>query len=250
MSERSQAIVLRAVSKSLIGPLRPIRVLNNADFSVEHGEFVALAGSGRSSNSLLLNLIGGLEMADAGSVMVLGQALDGMDEMERAEWRMRNVGYVFEFFNLIPALTLLQNVMLPLAVSELGVADRERRARWALELVGLGGRELQRPPELAAVDQQRVAIARAIVMNPRVLLCDEPTGHLDEEDAQRILALLQTLHMDEQFTIVLVTRSEAVAAHADRVVHLNPSASPRPEFVQPVPVSQGYAAMTALARGR
>ncbi|WP_341678428.1 ABC transporter ATP-binding protein [Niveibacterium sp. SC-1] len=248
MSECSHAIALRAVSKSLVGSTRTIPVLTNIELGVAHGEFVALVGPGRSGKSVVLNLIGGLETADAGTVTVLGQSLETLDEMDRADWRMRNVGYVFQFFNLIPALSLLHNVMLPLTLSALPVADRERRARGALELVGLGGRELQRPCELPAVDQQRVAIARAIVMNPRVLLCDEPTGNLEDEDAQRILALLQTLHMDEQFTIVLVTRNEAVAAHADRVVQMNPSAPPRPDFPQPQPMRQNYAAMSALAR--
>jgi putative ABC transport system ATP-binding protein len=189
-----------------------VRALDGVTLSVERGEFVGLLGTSGSGKSTLLNLVAGLDHPTAGTVKVFDQSLAQLSRAGLAEHRRKNVGMIFQSFNLIPTMTALENVALALMFAGVPRATREGRARELLEQVGLGGRQLHRPKELSGGEQQRVSIARALANNPEILLADEPTGNLDSRTAQDILALLQSLNASTTRTILLVTHDAALAA--------------------------------------
>ena len=195
------------------GPER-IEVLHDIDLDIARGDFVALMGPSGSGKTTLLNLIGGLDSPSSGEIEVDGQRIDAMGPSH-------NVGFVFQFYNLMPMLSAQKNVELPLLLTRLTAAQRRRNAEIALELVGLKERGKHRPAELSGGQQQRVAIARAIVSDPTFLICDEPTGDLDRHSAEEILTLLQQLNREHGKTIVMVTHDPKAAEYATHTIHLD-----------------------------
>ena len=195
-------------------------ILSNADASLRMGEFVALLGPSGSGKSTLLNLVSGIDAPDAGEVVVDGVSLTGMTERERTLFRRHLIGFVFQFFNLIPTLTIEENLLLPLELKgRLGTEER-RKARSLLEEVGLGGRESTYPDRLSGGEQQRVAVARALVHDPILVLADEPTGNLDAETGKKTLDLLVSMVSSAGKTLFVVTHSRDVAVRADRVLRI------------------------------
>jgi len=202
------------------GPER-VEVLHGVDLDIAAGDFVALMGPSGSGKTTLLNLIGGLDTPSGGEITIDGQRIDTMKAGQLAHWRSQNVGYVFQFYNLMPMLTAQRNVELPLLLTHLSGAQRKRNAEIALTLVGLADRRSHKPNELSGGQQQRVAIARAIVSDPTLLICDEPTGDLDRASAEEILGLLQTLNREHGKTIVMVTHDPKAAEHASHTLQLD-----------------------------
>ena len=198
-----------------------VEVLHGVDLDIARGDFVALMGPSGSGKTTLLNLIGGLDVPSGGQITIDGERIDTMKGGQLAHWRSQNVGYVFQFYNLMPMLTAQRNVELPLLLTGLSGAQRKRNAEIALQLVGLGDRTKHRPNELSGGQQQRVAIARAIVSDPTLLICDEPTGDLDRQSAEEILGLLQTLNREHGKTIVMVTQDPKAAEYASHTLHLD-----------------------------
>ncbi len=198
-----------------------VDVLHGIDLDIAEGDFVALMGPSGSGKTTLLNLIGGLDSPTSGQIEVAGQRIDAMGSGQLAQWRSNHVGFVFQFYNLMPTLTAQKNVELPLLLTRLGSAQRKRNAEIALELVGLKDRGRHRPQELSGGQQQRVAIARAIVSDPTLLICDEPTGDLDRASAEEILGLLQALNREHGKTIVMVTHDPKAAEYATHTLHLD-----------------------------
>ena len=198
-----------------------VEVLHGIDLDIPKGDFVALMGPSGSGKTTLLNLIGGLDSPTGGEITVDGQRIDSMTAGQLSHWRSQNVGFVFQFYNLMPTLNAQKNVELPLLLTKLSAAQRKRNAEIALQLVGLAERGKHRPNELSGGQQQRVAIARAIVSDPTLLICDEPTGDLDRQSAEEILALLQSLNRDHGKTIIMVTHDPKAADHAQRTIHLD-----------------------------
>ena len=212
--------VKRVVKRYRRGP-ETVDVLHGIDLDIDRGDFVALMGPSGSGKTTLLNLIGGLDSPTAGSIEVDGQRIDQLGGGRLSHWRSQNVGYVFQFYNLMPALSAQKNVELPLLLTKLGGAQRKRNAQIALQLVGLSDRVSHKPTELSGGQQQRVAIARAIVSDPKLLICDEPTGDLDRQSAEDILGLLQTLNREHGKTIVMVTHDPKAAEYASHTLHLD-----------------------------
>ena len=206
------------VKKSYRRGVEQVTVLLGITLSVGDGEFVALMGPSGSGKTTLLNLIAGLDQADDGQIRVAGQELGGLSERALSAWRVRNIGFVFQFYNLIPVLTARENVALPLSLLPMSKKERHERAEFALEIVGLSDRLEHLPSQLSGGQEQRVAIARAIVTDPRVLVADEPTGDLDRTSAEDILGILQTLNSAHGKTIVMVTHDPAAARYASRRV--------------------------------
>ncbi len=198
-----------------------IHVLQGLNLDVEAGEFVAFMGPSGSGKTTLLNLLGGLDRPSAGRVVVDGVDITGLSDTQVTRWRARHVGFVFQSYNLIPVLTVFQNVELPLRLTRLSRAERRRRVETVLRLVGLADRMHHYPRELSGGEEQRVAIARAIVADPTFLLCDEPTGDLDRRSAEEVLDLLTVLHRDFGKTILLVTHDVRAAERAQVVLHLD-----------------------------
>ncbi|MFN7183988.1 MAG: ABC transporter ATP-binding protein [Thermomonas haemolytica] len=198
-----------------------VDVLRGIDLDIAQGDFVALMGPSGSGKTTLLNLIGGLDSPTAGSIEIAGQHIEKMRSGELAHWRSQNVGFVFQFYNLMPTLTAQKNVELPLLLTPLNAAQRRRNAEIALQLVGLADRARHRPNELSGGQQQRVAIARAIVSDPTLLICDEPTGDLDRASAEEVLTLLQQLNREHGKTIVMVTHDPKAAEYATHTLHLD-----------------------------
>jgi putative ABC transport system ATP-binding protein len=198
-----------------------VDVLHGVDLDIDEGDFVALMGPSGSGKTTLLNLIGGLDSPTSGEVDVAGQRIDRMSGGQLAQWRSSNVGFVFQFYNLMPTLTAQKNVELPLLLTKLSGSQRKRNAEIALELVGLQERAKHRPSELSGGQQQRVAIARAIVSDPKLLICDEPTGDLDRQSAEEILTLLQRLNREHGKTIIIVTHDPKAAEYASHTLHLD-----------------------------
>ena len=193
-------------------------VLDGASAVVDEGEFVALLGPSGSGKSTLLNLIGGLDAPAAGEVHIGGVAIHALDERARTLFRRVHIGFVFQFFNLIPTLTAAENVLFPLELA--GLPEGPARAREMLERVGLGGRADSFPDRLSGGEQQRIAVARALVHEPLLVLADEPTGNLDTATGERVLSLLETLTRAAGRTLIVVTHSEQVVGRADRVLAL------------------------------
>jgi putative ABC transport system ATP-binding protein len=198
-----------------------IEVLHGIDLEIAKGDFIALMGPSGSGKSTLLNLIGGLDNPSSGEIEVGGERIDRMSAGQLSQWRSDHVGFVFQFYNLMPMLTAQRNVELPLLLTNLGGAQRKRNAEIALTLVGLADRKSHKPNELSGGQQQRVAIARAIVSDPTLLICDEPTGDLDRQSAEDILGLLQTLNREHGKTIVMVTHDPKAAEYASHTLHLD-----------------------------
>jgi putative ABC transport system ATP-binding protein len=216
----SALVKIRGVTKHYQrGPER-IEVLHGIDLDIPKGDFVALMGPSGSGKTTLLNLIGGLDKPSAGSIEVAGQRIDTMSSGELSRWRASNVGFVFQFYNLLPVLTAQRNVELPLLLTNLSSAQRRRNAEVALELVGLKDRANHKPKELSGGQEQRVAIARAIVSDPTILVCDEPTGDLDRKTADEVLGLLRTLNREHGKTIVVVTHDPKAADFSTHILHL------------------------------
>ena len=214
-------VTTRNLTKTYQRGPEKVQVLHGIDLEIPEGDFVALMGPSGSGKSTLLNLIGGLDTPTGGEIEINGQRIDSMSAGQLAHWRSNHVGFVFQFYNLMPALTAQKNVELPLLLTKLSSSQRKRNAEIALQLVGLGDRGKHRPNELSGGQQQRVAIARAIVSDPTLLICDEPTGDLDRQSAEEILALLQTLNREHGKTIVMVTHDPKAADHARRTLHLD-----------------------------
>ena len=213
-------IALRGVSKGYRRGGQTVPVLSEISFDIRRGEFLALMGPSGSGKSTLLNLIAGLDSTDHGSIEVGGEDITRLPESDLADWRAANVGFIFQFYNLMPVLTALENVELPLTLKHLGRRDRRDRAHLALELVGLGDRVKHLPSELSGGQQQRVAIARAIVTDPTLLVADEPTGDLDRQSAEDALSIMQRLNREMGKTIVMVTHDRRAADHAKAIMHL------------------------------
>ncbi|MFZ1831102.1 MAG: ABC transporter ATP-binding protein [Candidatus Competibacteraceae bacterium] len=196
-------------------------IFTSLDLDIERGAFIALLGPSGCGKSTLLNLLGGIDLPDAGQIYIDGHSLTEMNERERTQFRRRHIGFVFQFFNLIPTLTAEENLLLPLELNGLATADQRDRALELLDQVGLGDRRRSFPERLSGGEQQRLAIARALVHAPLLLLADEPTGNLDTATGERVLELLLKLHRQAGTTIVLVTHSQEVAARADRILFLD-----------------------------
>jgi putative ABC transport system ATP-binding protein len=197
-----------------------ITVLDGLNLTVADGEFVALMGPSGSGKSTLLNLIAGIDRPSAGRIVIGGIDVSQLSESELAKWRSRHVGFIFQFYNLIPVLTAAENVALPLTLTDCPAGERADRVAKALAAVGLSDRAGHIPSELSGGQQQRVAIARALITNPSLIVADEPTGDLDRKSAQDVLAMLQQLNRESGKTIVMVTHDPKAADAASRVVHL------------------------------
>jgi putative ABC transport system ATP-binding protein len=214
-------VEIRGVIKTYRRGGEKIEVLHGIDLDIPRGDFVALMGPSGSGKTTLLNLIGGLDTPTAGSIVVDGERIDQLGIGELSRWRAARVGFVFQFYNLLPVLSAQRNVELPLLLTSLSGGERRRRAEIALALVGLQDRARHKPRELSGGQEQRVAIARAIVSDPTLLICDEPTGDLDRSTAHEILTLLQMLNRDHGKTIVMVTHDPKAADYAQRRLHLD-----------------------------
>ena len=197
-----------------------VPVLENITLNIARGEFIALMGPSGSGKSTLLNLIAGIDKPDSGVLNVDGQDITVLSEGELADWRASNIGFIFQFYNLMPVLTAFENVELPLLLTNLSRRERRNRVEMTLALVGLSDRMEHYPNELSGGQQQRVAIARAIVTDPTILVCDEPTGDLDKQSANDVLGLLKQLNGEMGKTIIMVTHDGHAAEAAKRMVHL------------------------------
>jgi putative ABC transport system ATP-binding protein len=212
---------LAALNKTFVKGKETISIFDHLDITIPRGDFVAVMGPSGSGKTTLLNLLGGIDRVDSGEISVADQRIDGLSEGELAAWRAANIGFIFQFYNLMPMLTAAQNVELPLLLTKLRSKERAERVQTALSVVGLADRIKHRPREMSGGQQQRVAIARAIVSDPNLLLCDEPTGDLDRQSADEILSILQLLNSELGKTIVMVTHDPAAANYAKRVLHLD-----------------------------
>ena len=214
------AVSVRNVVKIYQRDSQQITVLDQLNLEVPQGEFLALMGPSGSGKTTLLNLIAGIDRATSGTVRVAGTDLTPLSEGELAKWRSRNVGFIFQFYNLIPVLNAVENVELPLLLSHLSKKERRERTLTALRIVGLADRSKHYPRQLSGGQEQRVAIARAIVTDPAVLVADEPTGDLDSKSAEEILDLMQTFNKEFGKTIVMVTHDPRAASRAHTQRHL------------------------------
>jgi len=217
-------VSMKGVTKAYTRGKQRVEVLRGIDLEVGRGEFLALMGPSGSGKTTLLNLIGGLDRPDRGEVTVAGERLDTLRPSKLTQWRARHVGFIFQFYNLLPVLTAERNVEVPLLLTKLRAKDRQRNVAAALELVELADRAKHKPGELSGGQQQRVAIARALVSDPSVLVCDEPTGDLDRETSDAILGLLQLLNRSHGKTIVMVTHDPRAAEHASRRLYVDKGA--------------------------
>lgn len=212
---------LAGVGKGFIKGKEKITIFDHLDLVIPQGDFVAVMGPSGSGKTTLLNLLGGIDRPNVGEIHVAAARIDGRSEGDLARWRAANVGFIFQFYNLMPMLTAAQNVELPLLLTKLGKAERRQHVETALTIVRLADRAKHYPREMSGGQQQRVAIARAIVSDPKLLLCDEPTGDLDRATADEILATLQVLNRDLGKTIVMVTHDPAAARYARRTLNLD-----------------------------
>jgi putative ABC transport system ATP-binding protein len=217
----SAFITAEQLAKHYVRGAERIAVLDDVNLQVQQGEFVALMGPSGSGKTTLLNLIAGLDRPTQGAISIGGQRIDRLSGGALTRWRARNVGFIFQLYNLLPVLSAQRNVEVPLILTSLSSAERHRRALTALQLVGLEDRAQHRPTQLSGGQQQRVAIARAIVADPAILVCDEPTGDLDRHSATEILNLLQMLNRRLGKTIVMVTHDPLAAEYASRQLHMD-----------------------------
>ncbi len=222
MSDHNTPLVrMRELTKAYVRGQQVIEVLHGIDLDIPEGDFVALMGPSGSGKTTLLNLIGGLDSPSGGQLLVDGLRIDEFGSDQLAAWRAATVGFIFQSYNLMPVLSAQKNVELPLLLCDFGAGERARRAAIALALVGLADRARHKPNELSGGQQQRVAIARALVSDPRLLICDEPTGDLDRHTADEVLTLLQQLNREFGKTIVMVTHDPKAAEYANHIVHLD-----------------------------
>ena len=236
-----QAMIrMRGVTKRYQRGGQLLTVLDKLDLDVPRGDFVALMGPSGSGKTTILNLVGGLDAPDEGSIAVADKDITAMSRGDLPGWRSRHVGFVFQAFNLVPVLTALENVLLPLNLQPLSRAERRKQAEFALEVVGLKDRMHHRPRQLSGGQEQRVAIARAIVTDPDLVLADEPTGDLDRESANVVMHLLRRLNDEMRKTLVVVTHDPVAADHARRVLHLDKGVLAR-EVTNPAPAGHSAA---------
>jgi putative ABC transport system ATP-binding protein len=217
----STLVSLNNVVKRYQRGKQSVEVLHGVNLSIDQGEFLALMGPSGSGKTTLLNLIAGLDQPTEGEVTVAGERIDRLSGSKLAKWRARHIGFVFQFYNLLPVLSAARNVEVPLLLTNLSAAQRKQNVQAVLELVGLSDRATHKPGELSGGQQQRVSIARALVADPTLLVCDEPTGDLDRENAEEILKLLQMLNRQQGKTIIMVTHDPLAADHASRILHLD-----------------------------
>jgi putative ABC transport system ATP-binding protein len=220
----SNLIVLRNIAKTYRRGEETIGIFSDLNLTIPSGDFVAMMGPSGSGKTTLLNLLGGLDRPTSGSIMFDGVPIEKLSENQLSAWRAANIGFIFQFYNLMPTMSAARNVELPLLLTSLGAAERKRRVKTALEVVGLDNRAGHKPKELSGGQQQRVAIARAIVADPKLILADEPTGDLDRTTAVEILEMLQLLNRELGKTIVMVTHDPAAAKYARRELHLDKGA--------------------------
>lgn len=212
---------LRNVTKTYARGSQRVEVLHGIDLDIQSGEFLALMGPSGSGKTTMLNLLAGLDQPSSGEVIVAGERIDTLSRAGLADWRARHIGFVFQFYNLLPVLSAESNVEVPLLLTKLSARERRKRVATALDLVGLGERARHKPSELSGGQQQRVAIARAIIADPTLLVCDEPTGDLDRQSAQDIMSLLQALNRMHGKSVVMVTHDPKAASFASRELHLD-----------------------------
>lgn len=218
---------LNNVSKSFVKGKETISIFDKLNMTIEKGDFLAIMGPSGSGKTTLLNLLGGVDQPTSGEIHFDNTEIQKLTENQLAKWRANNIGFIFQFYNLMPMLNAARNVELPLLLTNLSRAQRQKSIDTALELVGLADRASHMPSELSGGQQQRVAIARAVVSDPKFLLCDEPTGDLDRQTADEILEMLQLLNREFDKTIVMVTHDPAAAKFAKRTLHLD-----KGEFVE------------------
>jgi len=218
---------LRGVSKSFVKGKEKITIFENLDMTIREGDFLTIMGPSGSGKTTLLNLLGGVDKPTSGEICFNGSRVDNLSENQLAKWRANNIGFIFQFYNLMPMLNAERNVELPLLLTNLSSKQRKKSVATALELVGLSDRAKHMTSEMSGGQQQRVAIARAIVSDPKLILCDEPTGDLDRKTADEILSMLQLLNRDFGKTIVMVTHDPSAAEYAKRILHLD-----KGEFVE------------------
>ena len=221
MSLTPAIVEVRDVVKSYRRGGQVVPVLNGISFDIAQGEFVALMGPSGSGKSTLLNLIAGIDKADSGQIRIAGQDLSVLTEADLADWRAASIGFIFQFYNLMPVLSAFENVELPLLLTRLSRRERRERVELALSMVGLTDRAEHYPSELSGGQQQRVAISRAIITDPVLIVADEPTGDLDRVSAADVLALLERLNVELGKTIVMVTHDQRAAEQAHLVRHLD-----------------------------
>jgi putative ABC transport system ATP-binding protein len=209
------------VAKRFTKGRETISIFDHLRMTIAEGDFIAIMGPSGSGKTTLLNLLGGIDTPTSGEIRFAGERIDGLNEAELARWRAANVGFVFQFYNLMPMLTAQQNVELPLLLTKLNSSKRRQHVETALKVVNLADRAKHYPRELSGGQQQRVAIARAVVSDPRLLLCDEPTGDLDRAMADEILSILQLLNKELGKTIIMVTHDPEAAKYARRILHLD-----------------------------
>jgi putative ABC transport system ATP-binding protein len=217
----SDLFLLQDVAKSYTKGKESIPIFDHLNLNIPEGDFVAIMGPSGSGKTTLLNLLGGIDQVSSGSLLFRDQHLENYSESQLSKWRAKNVGFIFQFYNLMPMLNAAQNVELPLMLTNLNGAERAKNVRTALEVVGLSDRARHSPKEMSGGQQQRVAIARAIVADPSVLICDEPTGDLDRTTANEILEMLQLLNRELKKTVIMVTHDAAAARYAQRTLHLD-----------------------------
>jgi putative ABC transport system ATP-binding protein len=212
---------LKNLAKRYTRGRESITIFSDLTMTIGQGEFIAIMGPSGSGKTTLLNQLGGIDRASSGEVLFEGARIDNLPQSKLAKWRAANVGFIFQFYNLMPTLTAAQNVELPLLLTKLSGKERKRRVQTALDIVKLADRSGHRPRQMSGGQQQRVAIARAIVADPKVLLCDEPTGDLDRTTADEVLGTLQLLNDELGKTIIMVTHDPAAAKYAKRELHLD-----------------------------
>ena len=240
----SELIQIRDLSKVYERGRQKVEVLHQIDLDVDQGDFLALMGPSGSGKTTLLNLIGGLDVPSGGSITGAGQRIDQLAPAALARWRAAKVGFVFQFYNLMPMLSAQKNVELPLLLTKLSAAQRRERATIALQLVGLADRASHKPGELSGGQQQRVSIARAIVSDPTLLVCDEPTGDLDRQSAEEVLELVRALNRDHGKTVLMVTHDPKAADYANHTLHLD-----KGTLVEGPQVHDGARAAASVAAG-
>lgn len=221
MSERKKIVEIRNVFKSFRKGSQILHVLNNISMDVYEGEFLALMGPSGSGKTTLLNLIAGIDKVDSGTIKIDGMDITSLSENELAQWRALNVGFIFQFYNLIPVLTAFENVELPLLLTGLSKKQRREHVQAVLDLVNLSERVDHYPSQLSGGEQQRVAIARAIVTDPVIIVADEPTGDLDRNSAEDVLQLMERLVKELNKTIIMVTHDPKAASKANIIRHLD-----------------------------
>ena len=213
-------VAIRNLSKIYAQGEIQVTALNNVSLDIAAGEFLTLMGPSGSGKSTLLHIIAGIDRPTSGRCLVQNLDVTGLNESELADWRNQNVGFVFQTFNLIPVLTAMENVELPLLLTQLNRSERRRRVQTALDIVGLADRMHHLPKQLSGGQEQRVAIARALVTDPRLVVADEPTGNLDSHSAQEVLTVLQQLSREAGKTVIMVTHDPKAAAYGSRSIHL------------------------------